>query len=322
MNAMEKKKVLITSRSFGQISDEPLRVLEEAGWEVSMDRDSFDMDRFAAEIPAFDALIIGGHKFPAEVMTKCPKLELICKHGAGLDNIDLPAAKAQGITVTNAPGTNSNAVADLTFGLMLSCARRISAAERGVRRGEWKTVIGHDVYGKTLGIMGFGAIGKCVARRAKGFSMKILAYDPFVKEVPEEFRGSVELFEDPDDVIRNCDYLSMHLPLTDETRNMISAKEMGEMRKGAVILNTSRGGIVNEEDLYEALQSGQIAAAAMDVVVSEPMPKDHPLLTLDQVVVTPHIGMYSEEAINAVSMICAENAAALLTGAEMKFVVQ
>ena len=132
MNAMEKKKVLITSRSFGQISDEPLRVLEEAGWEVSMDRDSFDMDRFAAEIPAFDALIIGGHKFPAEVMTKCPKLKLICKHGAGLDNIDLPAAKAQGITVTNAPGTNSNAVADLTFGLMLSCARRISAAERGV----------------------------------------------------------------------------------------------------------------------------------------------------------------------------------------------
>ena len=117
--------------------------------------------------PHIDALIIGGRKPPGGGHGQCRKLKLICKHGAGLDNIDLPAAKAQGVIVTNAPGTNSNAVADLTFGLMLSCARRISAAERGVRRGEWKTVIGHDVYGKTLGIMGFGAIGKCVARRPR-----------------------------------------------------------------------------------------------------------------------------------------------------------
>lgn len=319
---MEKKKILITSRSFGQISDKPLRILEDAGWEVSMDRESFDMDRFAAEIPAYDALIIGGHKFPAEIMAKCPRLKLICKHGAGLDNIDLPAAKAQGITVTNAPGTNSNAVADLAFGMILSCARRISMAERDVRRGNWKTVIGHDVYAKTLGILGFGAIGRCVARRAAGFSMKVLAYDPFVQEVPEEFQDFVTLYADPHDVIRSCDYLSMHLPLTDQTRNMISRKEMDEMRRGAVIINTSRGGIVNEEDLYSALVSGQLSAAAMDVVVSEPMPKDHPLLSLEQVLVTPHIGMYSEEAINAVSVICAENAAALLTGAEMKFVVR
>lgn len=319
---MEKKKILITSRSFGQISDEPLRILEDAGWEVSMDRESFDMDRFAAEIPAYDALIIGGHKFPAEVMAQCPRLKLICKHGAGLDNIDLPAARAQGITVTNAPGTNSNAVADLAFGMILSCARRISMAERDVRRGSWKTVIGHDVYAKTLGLLGFGAIGKCVARRAAGFSMKVLAYDPFVKEVPEEFKSYVTLYEDPNDVIRSCDYLSMHLPLTDQTRNMVSLKEMNEMRRGAVIINTSRGGIVNEEDLYSALVSGQLSAAAMDVVVSEPMPKDHPLLSLEQVLVTPHIGMYSEEAINAVSVICAENAAALLTGGEMNFVVK
>lgn len=319
---MEKKKILITSRSFGQISDEPLRILEDAGWEVSMDRESFDMDRFAAEIPAYDALIIGGHKFPAEVMAQCPRLKLICKHGAGLDNIDLPAARAQGITVTNAPGTNSNAVADLAFGMILSCARRISMAERDVRRGSWKTVIGHDVYAKTLGLLGFGAIGKCVARRAAGFSMKVLAYDPFVKEVPEEFKSYVTLYEDPNDVIRSCDYLSMHLPLTDQTRNMVSLKEMNEMRRGAVIINTSRGGIVNEKDLYSALVSGQLSAAAMDVVVSEPMPKDHPLLSLEQVLVTPHIGMYSEEAINAVSVICAENAAALLTGGEMNFVVK
>ena len=316
------KKILITSRSFGQISDEPMNMLADAGYEISLYRDSFDMEKFANMIPEFDVLIIGGHKFPAEVMAKCPKLKLICKHGAGLDNIDLAMAKQMGIIVTNTPGTNSNAVADLCFGLMLSCARKISMADRDVRRGNWHTLIGHDVYAKTLGILGFGAIGKNVARRAAGFSMNVLVYDPFVKELPDEFRECATLYENQDDVIRNCDYLSMHLPLTDETRNMISKKQMMEMRKGAVIINTSRGGIVNEEDLYDALTSGQLAAAALDVTVKEPMPKDHPLLSLEQVIVTPHIGMYSEEAINAVSMICAENASAFLRQEKLRFVVR
>lgn len=315
------KKILITSRSFGQINAEPMKILTDAGYDVTLYRDSFDMEEFAGRIPDYDVLIIGGHKFPAEVMAKCPKLKLICKHGAGLDNIDLPTAKRMGIIVTNTPGTNSNAVADLCFGMILDCARKISMAERDVRQGNWHTVIGHDVYAKTLGIMGFGAIGKNVARRAAGFSMKVLVFDPFVTELPDEFKGYATLCKNKDDVIRNCDYLSMHLPLTDETRNIISKKQMMEMKKGAVIINTSRGGIVNEEDLYDALSSGQLAAAAMDVSVKEPMPKDHPLLSLEQVVVTPHIGMYSEEALHAVSMICAENASAFLKREELRFVV-
>ena len=315
-------KLLITSRSFGQISDQPMKILTDAGYEVTKYQDRFDMDHFASLIPDFDVLIIGGHKFPAEIMAKCPKLKLICKHGAGLDNIDLPAAKAQGVLVTNTPGTNSNAVADLAFGLILNCARKISMAERDVRRGNWHTLIGHDVYAKELGLMGFGAIAKCVARRAHGFSMRVRTYDPYVKELPEEFQSYVTLCADPNDVVRNCDYLSMHLPLTDETRDMIAAPQMAEMRRGAVVVNTSRGGIVNESDLYDALVSGQLAAAAMDVTVQEPMPKDHPLLSLEQVIVTPHIGMYSEEAINAVSLICAENAAALAAGGELQHVVK
>lgn len=319
---MISQKLLITSRSFGQISDIPLNLLKEAGYDVTFYRDSFDMEKFSAMIPDYDALIIGGHKFPAGLMAQCPRLKLICKHGAGLDNIDLDKAREMGIVVTNTPGTNSNAVADLAFGMMLSCARKISMAERDVRRGNWHTLIGHDVYGKTLGLMGFGAIAKNMARRAAGFSMKVLAYDPFVKKMSDEFCSYVNLCEDENEVIQNCDYLSMHLPLTDQTRNMIAKPQMDSMRKGAVVINTSRGGIVNEDDLYDALVSGQLASAAMDVTITEPMPKDHKLLSLEQVLVTPHIGMYSEEAINAVSMICAENAVAFLKGTELQHVVR
>lgn len=267
------QKLLITSRSFGQINEEPMNLLKEAGYDVTFYRDQFNMETFASMIPEYDVLIIGGHKFPAELMEKCPHLKLICKHGAGLDNLDLAKAKELGITVTNAARTNANAVADLAFGMMLNCARKISMAERDVRAGNWHTLIGHDVYQKTLGLIGFGAIARNMARRAAGFSMKVLAYDPFIAEVPEEFRSYVTLCADRDEVLRNCDYLSLHLQLTEETRNNISKTEMDKMRRGAVIINTSRGGIVNEDDLYDALISGQLSAAAMDVSVTEPMPE-------------------------------------------------
>ena len=185
------QKLLITSRSFGQINEEPMNLLKEAGYDVTFYRDQFNMETFASMIPEYDVLIIGGHKFPAELMEKCPHLKLICKHGAGLDNLDLAKAKELGITVTNAARTNANAVADLAFGMMLNCARKISVAERDVRAGNWHTLIGHDVYQKTLGLIGFGAIARNMARRAAGFSMKVLAYDPFIAEVPEELRDAL-----------------------------------------------------------------------------------------------------------------------------------
>lgn len=303
------KKVLITSRSFGKISDEPLNVLKNAGFEVTMKGRDFDQAEFEAIIPDYDALIIGAHEFPEEVMARCHKLAIICKHGAGLDNIHLDKAKALGIAVCNVPGTNANAVADLTFGLMLAAARNIVSTNRWVREGKWQTAIGVDVFGKTLGLLGFGAIAKNVARRARGFDMKVLAYDPYVKELPGEFCDYVTLCAQ-ETVITGCDFLSLHLPLTDETRNIISKPELSRMKKGAYVINCARGGTVNEKDLYEALVSGQIAGAAMDVSEVEPMSAQNPLLTLDNVIVTPHIGMYSKEAIGAVSLICAQNAAA------------
>lgn len=312
------KKVLITSRSFGQIGDASLNILREAGLEITNMGADFDPERFSAIIPEFDALIIGAHDFSEADMERCPNLKIICKHGAGLDNIHLEKAKELGIAVCNAPGTNSNAVADLTFGLMLGVARKICSASQAVRQGVWQRAIGEDVCGKTLGLLGFGAVAKNVARRAKGFGMQVLAYDPYVTAVPEEFTDFVRLCE-LDEVISGCDFLSIHIPLTEQTRNLISAEALGKMKLGAYLINTARGGIVDEQALYEALKAGHLHGAAMDVVATEPMPADHPLLSLDNVVVTPHMAMYSREAIDAVSLICARNVAAALQGGELQF---
>lgn len=311
------RKVLITSRSFGKIGNDAQQVLLDAGFEIVNKSVGFDQGEFERIIPEFDALIIGAHDFSEADMERCPKLKIICKHGVGLDNIHVNKARELGIAVCNAPGTNSNAVADLTLGLMLSVARKINASSRLVRQGVWKSAIGEDVCGKTLGLLGFGAIAKNVARRARGFDMKILAYDPYVSSLPEAFADFVEL-TDLETVLRQADFLSVHMPLTADTKNMINAEAMAKMKPGAYVINTARGGIVNEKDLYDALVSGHLRGAAMDVVEKEPMTADHPLLELDNVVVTPHIGMYSKEAINAVSMICAENVAACFVGAPLR----
>lgn len=311
------KKVLITSRSFGKIGDSARRILEDAGIQIHNISVGFDQKVFERIIPEYDALIIGAHDFSEADMERCPNLKIICKHGVGLDNIHLQKAKELGIAVCNAPGTNAGAVADLTFGLMLSVCRKIGHSSALVRQGVWKSHIGRDVCNKTLGLLGFGAIAKNVARRAKGFDMQVLAYDPYVKELPGEFEGYVKLC-DFKEVISGCDILSVHMPLTPETKYIVSYDAIAQMKDGAYIINTARGGIVEEKALYDALVAGKLSGAAMDVVESEPMTADHPLLSLDNVVVTPHIGMYSEEAINAVSVICAQNVVACLEGGQMR----
>lgn len=309
-------KVLITSRSFGQIGNAAKNILLDAGIEIVNKSVGFSMEEFQNIIPEFDALIIGAHDFSEADMERCPNLKIICKHGVGLDNIHLNKAKELGIAVTNAPGTNSNAVADLAFGLMLSVARKIDYSSEMVHQGIWKSHIGQDVCYKTLGLLGFGAIAKNVARRARGFGMTVLTYDPFVKELPEEFQDFVKLCSF-NEVVESCDFLSVHMPLTPETKYIVNADVMSRMKNGAYVINTARGGIVEEEALYNALVSGHLNGAAMDVVESEPMGKEHKLLSLPNVVVTPHIGMYSEEAIDAVSQICARNVVACLTGGEI-----
>ncbi|MHB1314034.1 MAG: phosphoglycerate dehydrogenase [Christensenellales bacterium] len=309
-------KVLITSRSFGKVSDEPAGELKKAGIAFDFLDGDYDEERFVAAIGAYDALIIGAHTFTARAMQAAKKLKIVCKHGAGLDNLDLDLCKKYGFTVTNVPGTNSNAVADLAFGLMLDISRRITESAISTKNGKWERFMGRDVFKKTLGLAGFGAIARNVARRAAGFSMKVLAYDPFVTEVPEGFLH-VTLCS-LQQVLENCDILSVHVPLTKETKDLIGDKEMKQMKRGSYIINTSRGGVVNEEALYHNVVSGQITGAGLDVTVGEP-PAGSPLLTLDNVVITSHIGMYSIEATNAVSLICAQNVARYFSGGELMF---
>lgn len=305
------KKVLITSRSFGQVSDKPLNILKENGMEVVFENKTYDEKKFNNIIGDYDALIIGSHQFSEIAMKNAQKLKIVCKHGAGLDNIDLKLAKEHNIIVTNTPGTNSNAVADLAFSLMLDVARKISFGASQVKKGAWEKIIGLDVYKKNLGLIGFGSIARNVAKRAIGFDMDVYAYDPFIKKLPKEF-SNVKLvsFEE---VLKKADFLSIHVPLTDETKSLIAKDQMKMMKKGSFIINTSRGGIVNEADLYDFLREGHLAGAGLDVTEKEP-PTGSPLLTLDNVTIVPHIGMYSKEAINAVSMICAQNIVKIFNG--------
>jgi D-3-phosphoglycerate dehydrogenase len=313
-------KVLVTSRSFGNASHSPIEILEEAGLDYTLMGADFNQEAFEEAVQEYDALVIGAHPFDAEVMKKCAKMKIICKHGAGLDNIDLEVAKALGIRVTNVPAMNSDAVADLAFGHILNLSRGISLCDRRVHNHEWKTFVGRDVCRKSLGLVGFGAIAKNVARRARGFDMKVFAYDPFLKTVPEEFQSFVELV-DFETLLTSSHVISIHVPLTEETRNLFNRDTMSRMRPDALLVNTGRGGIINEKDLYDALTAGTILGAALDVTSVEPIEKDNPLLTLDNVVVTPHIGMYSLEAINAVSVVCAENVVKMYQGTEPNFVV-
>ncbi len=312
------KKVLITSRSFGKTSPKPFEVLESGGITYTLMGEDFNEEKFKEVIPQYDGLIIGAHPFYPEDMARCSHLKIIAKHGAGLDNIYLEDAARQGICVTNVPAMNANAVADLAFAHILNISRGVSITNERIHNGEWKTFIGKDVFEKTLGLIGFGAIAKNVARRAQGFSMKVLVFDPYVTEVPEEFQDFVTL-ADLETVTENSDIISIHVPLTESTKYLFDKERILKMKKEAYLINTGRGGIIHEQDLYKCMKNGHLAGCAVDVTEHEPIEKDSPLLELENFVVTAHIGMYSIEAISAVSVVCAENVAKVLNGEEPRF---
>ena len=314
------KKLLITSRSFGKLSPEPMDMLIDAGFAVENMGHDFDMERFETALPEYDALIIGAHKLAPELLERCPKLKIICKHGVGVDNIPLEAAAARGIAVTNTPGTNSEAVADLAFGLMLDIARNITKSACHLRSGNNVQDMGLDVHRKSLGLMGFGRIAQAVARRAAGFQMQVLAYDPYIQTVPEDL--SFVKLASKETVLRDSDFISIHLPLIPETINFISKEEIEIMKPEAFLINTARGGIVDEDALYEALVRNRLRAAALDVTKEEPTQPTNRLLTLENIVITNHIGMYSREAVTAVSRLCAEAVRDLFAGRQPKNLVR
>lgn len=231
-----------------------------------------------------------------EVMENAPNLKVVSNFAVGFNNIDIQAAKELGITVTNTPNVLTETTADLAFALLLASGRRITEAEAMLRGGKWTSwspmqLTGMDVFGATLGIIGMGRIGEAVAKRARGFEMNILYHNRTRKMDTEEMYGYE--YAAIDDLLKRADFVLILTPLTDGTKNLIAKRELGLMKKTAVLVNVSRGGIVNEQDLYEALKAGEIWSAGLDVFETEPVAVDHPLLSLPNVTALPHIGSAS-----------------------------
>ena len=287
------------------ISKNGLRLLaQQPGWEV------VDPAQYAqspdTHLGDADALIVRSAVYvDAALLEKAPKLRVIGRAGVGVDNIDVEAATRRGIVVMNTPGANAVAVAELTIGMMIALARHLSRADASTRAGKWEKKIfqGTELRGKELGILGLGRIGVEVARRAKALGMTISAYDPYVS--PALARDLGIKLASLDDLYARADYISLHLGLTPQTQSMINAASLAKMKKGVRLVNCARGELIDDKALCEALCSGQVAAAALDVFVEEP-PKDSPLLALPNVIATPHIGASTAEAQDAVGVQLAE----------------
>ncbi len=259
-------------------------------------------------------------KIDAAVMDAAgPQLKVISNHAVGFDNIVVPDATARRIPVGNTPGILTDATADFAFTLLMASARRLVEAERYVKAGKWKTwgpsiLLGADFVGATLGLIGFGRIGKAVAKRAAGFDMRILFYDP---TMPPDPGLKAEKVDDLDTLLRESDFVSVHTPLTAETRHLINASTLAKMKPSAVLVNTSRGPVVDHQALYEALKDHRIFAAALDVTDPEPLPTDSPLLTLDNLIIAPHIASASKHTRDLMSTLAAENLIAGLKGEQL-----
>ena len=292
------------------IAEAGIRLLRERGFDVDVDGDS----DLAETIGAYDAIVVrSATKVTADLIGRADNLKVIGRAGVGIDNVDVEAATRRGIVVANAPESTVISAAEHTIGLLVALTRNIPQAHAALKQGRWerKAYGGVELADKTLGVLGFGRIGQQVARRAAGLGMRVVAYDPFVP--PDRFRElGVERVESEREVYAAADFLTLHLPLTDQTRGSINAKAFGRMRNGVRIVNAARGALVDEDDLLEALKSGKVGGAALDVFSTEPY--TGPLLELDNVVATPHLAASTEEAQDRAGVIIAEQVAAALDG--------
>jgi len=287
-----------------------------------VDTQEYGQEELVAHIEEYDALIVRGRtKVTADVIEAGKRLKVIGRAGIGVDNIDVKKATEKGIPVVNAPTGSTYSVAELTIGHMISMARNLTKADASIKSGKWekKKFMGTELHGKTIGFIGIGRIGWEVAVRAKAFGMKIMAYDPYLpKDRAAELGG--KMVDSPEEIYRNADVITVHTPLTPETRHMIGEDAFKLMKKSAFILNCARGGIIDETALYNALKNGEIAAAALDTFEVEP-PRDNPLLELDNIFFTPHIGASTTEAQIKAGTIVGEQVIKVLAGEKPDFVV-
>ncbi|MEM4453969.1 MAG: hydroxyacid dehydrogenase [Thermofilaceae archaeon] len=305
-------KLVIASASYGLYAPEAMRLLSEVFDEIRrIDLKANEPEESTiGKVGDADALILGaGGRITRRVMLEAANLKIIARHGIGLDNVDLAAATELGIPVTYCRHTGEEvSVAEHTVALILACARRIVEADRAVREGRWGArvhLVGLELRGKTLGVIGLGAIGREVAQIMKGgFGMRVLAYDPYVPNEVFDRVGATRV--DLETLLRESDVITVHVPLTDETRGLLNAEKLAIVKQGAILVNTSRGAVIDEAALRKALEEGRIYYAGLDVFEREP-PIGSPLLTLQNVVLTPHVAAFTREALYRMDMANAED---------------
>jgi D-3-phosphoglycerate dehydrogenase len=311
---LKNSKILVTPTSYAK-NDPTLRTkLEAEVGEVVYNPTGrpLSSDELLELIPGCDGYIAGLDAIDRAVINGSDKLRVIARYGVGVDNVDLDAARERGIVVTNTPGANSASVAELTVGLILSLGRKIPEAVQAAKKGEWPRMTGISLEGKTIGLLGFGAIAKNVARRLAGFDCDVIAYHPSYDITTAESLG-VQLRPE-EDLIREADFLSLHLPLNQESRGMVNSEFLGKMKPGAFLINTSRGELIDEEALFEALQSGRLQGAALDAFSKQPPDPGNPLLAMPQVIATPHMGAHTDGATNAMGWAALQDCLAVLRG--------
>ncbi|MEU2724418.1 phosphoglycerate dehydrogenase [Streptomyces smyrnaeus] len=303
---------LVTTPTFARHSSAPWTLLAEqgAGPVRPYDDAVLPRDELLERISGADALISGMDPITAQVMDAAPRLKVIAKHGVGTDTIDLVAARDRGIPVVCAPGSNSRAVAEYTFGLVLDAARGITASHTAVMEGRWPKLFGPELHGRTLGVVGLGRIGSLVAGYAQAFGMRVLAHDPYVPDDTVRAAGAEPAPLDA--VLRRADVVTLHLPPGDQP--LLDAARLAVVKPGAVLVNAARGGLVDDTALAEALHSGQLAAAALDAFAVEPLPAHHPLRTAPRLTLTSHMAACTPEANHAMGLMIAEDILRVLNG--------
>jgi D-3-phosphoglycerate dehydrogenase len=305
-------RVLVTDHVFAGLETER-RVLAEVGAAVEM-APAVD----AASLADADALLVCYARVDASLIEALPRCRVISRYGIGYDNVDVEAATRRGIVVTNVPDYCVDEVSDHTLALLLTWARRICALDARVKGGAWDFAPLrplHRLRGQTLGIVGYGRIGRLVASKASAFGLRLLAHDPFAPVGPPAEPATLER------LLEESDFVSLHLPLSAATRGLMGRQQLARMKRGAVLINTSRGGLVDEQALYEALAGGHLGGAALDVLADERAAQASPLARLPNVVLTPHVAFYSEESEAELQRKAAENVAAVLAGRRPAYVV-
>lgn len=316
MKSLDACHVLVTATSYGRFDPSLKSELETAVQRVTYNTTGkpFSSMQLQALLPDVDGYIAGLDEIDAAAIAAAPNLQVIARYGVGTNNVDLAAAKAQGVIVTNTLGANSASVAELTIALMLNLLRPLETAVAETRQGGWPRLKGVSLVGKTVGLIGLGAIGKEVARRLTGFDCAVLAYDVVIDADFALKQGVVQMSQA--ELLAQADIVSLHVPVLPETKQMVDIAFLNQMKPGAYLINTSRGELIDESALYAALCEGHIAGAALDAFQKEPPGVENPILALPQVIPTPHMGAHSDGATNAMGVMSLADCLAVLAGKE------